>query len=109
MLAGFPPHTFIETPNLVRGYYPSTIPAGVGLPGDGNTVDNSSYVKDRGNIRQSYKACPETVNALEASINSNATGWYSVVTFLGKIALDGPVQGWKTRGLNHHYHLGQSV
>ncbi|MBS1787544.1 MAG: RHS repeat protein [Acidobacteria bacterium] len=100
------PHTFIQTPNRVVGFFAAITPfsfkiedigiefylgtvtasvtANIGLPGVGEIRDNTILMSDKDYKKSKpYSACPETVTALEKSINDNRVGPYSVTNIGG--------------------------
>ncbi len=74
------PHTFLQTPNKTEGYYMAdylfaTFPDPFG---SGNSRDNSRYLRTKKLAPIMYKACPESIKALEESMEKNAEGKYSL-------------------------------
>ncbi|MDW8217668.1 MAG: RHS repeat-associated core domain-containing protein, partial [Acidobacteriota bacterium] len=97
---GIPPHTYLQTPYRTVGHYPWT---------RGNPIDSGRLVNDSGHFGgtgQSYKVCPQTMQALEFSINQHANDNYDVTNLIGRnctgwacerladAGLPPPIWGW---------------
>ena len=67
-------HSFIETPNRAVGFYPGSYVLNGKMQDDSGTTYHDS---------RSFKACPESIKALEESINSHQSGIFTPWNFPG--------------------------